>query len=182
MRGRVLTRTFSFETRQHSLFGVDLGEGFPRRALGLGALLLGTWFGLLTLLFGLPNPQTSLFDGSFPILIIFFGLQPSPKVHRRRRMTDWLLHARFLTRSHEGIVNGHPARMRHDRLKLRERFSLDWFHTMFGSRSKDWDPWAANATSSRPFTAQGSVHTGQSLRLAGFDAMNDLRRKEKTHG
>lgn len=182
MTGRVLTRTFTFETRQHSLFGVDLGEGLPRRALLIAAGLLVAWGGMLWLIFGPPKPYTLFLYVAIPIIVLIVGIQPSPKVARRYRMTDWLLHARYITSSHAGIVNGHIARLRRDRLKLRERMTFDWFHRLFGTRNKDWDPWEVRAAATRPFTAQEPVRTGQTMRVKGFDAMNELRRKEKTHG
>ena len=181
MRGRVLTRSFSFETRQHSLLGMDLGEGVPRRALLIGAVMLALWFGLLTLFFGLPDQRTLLFYVSLPLIVIWFGMQPSSKVARRRRMTDWIQRGRFVLYAHEGIKNGAPARLRRDRLKLRERLTFAWLRATFGSRSKDWDPWEAATAASRPFTDYRAVRTGQRLRLYGFDAMTQIRRKEN-HG
>lgn len=162
--------------------GMDLGEGFPRRALLIGAALISAWFGLLTLLFGLPNQRTLLIYFSIPLIVIWFGLQPSTKVARRRRMTDWLLRARYVLYSHEGVKNSRPARLRRDRLHLRERVTFEWFHQTFGSRSKDWDPWTPATSSTRPFTGARPVSTGQELRLMGFDAMTQIRDKEKTHG
>lgn len=176
MRGRVLTRSFTFETRQHSLFGVDLGEGFPRRALLIGVLLLAFWFGFLTLLFGLPTPQTLLFYFSLPLIGIWFGLRTSTKVCRRRRMTDWLLHARYVLYAHEGVVNGQRARRRRDRLSLRERLTFQWVRDFFGSTNKDWDPWAPTSSTQRPFEGQRPITTGQRVVLYGFDAMNDRRK------
>ena len=162
--------------------GMDLGEGIPRRALLIGAALISGWFGLLTLVFGLPNQQTLIFYFSLPLIVIFIGLQPSKKVARRRRMTDWLLRARFILYAHEGVKDGRPARLRRDRLRLRERVTFEWLHQTFGARSKDWDPWAPAASSTRPFTAVRPVRTGQRLRLRGFDAMSEIRGKEKTNG
>ncbi len=62
--------------------GMDLGEGFPRRALLIGAALIIRMPRTLTLLFGLPNQRTLLIYFSIPLIVIWFGLQPSTKVRR----------------------------------------------------------------------------------------------------
>ena len=60
MLGRVLTRAFEFQTKQHSLLGFDLGDGVARDFLVLGSLGTAVWFGALSLVFGLPNQQTKI--------------------------------------------------------------------------------------------------------------------------
>ena len=45
--GRTVSRQLHIESRQHELFGVDLGEGIPRKVLLIGAIAFVLWAGLV---------------------------------------------------------------------------------------------------------------------------------------
>lgn len=104
--GRTYTRNFSLETRQHELLGMDLGEGFLRRTLILGALLIMVWTGGLLLLFGFPGPVG--FSAYFlpPTIITAYGTRYSSRNDRRWNITMWALAVRYWTFGHRPVING----------------------------------------------------------------------------
>ena len=104
--GHTYTRSFSLETRQHELLGLDLGEGFSRRTLIIGALLVGVWSGGLLLLFGFPG--TTGFSVYFlpPVLVTYYGTRHSTRNDRRWNITMWLLAVRYWTFGHRPVING----------------------------------------------------------------------------
>ncbi|RTE49064.1 hypothetical protein [Actinobaculum sp. 352] len=175
MTGRVLTRAFSFETRQHSVLGWDLGEGVPRRPAVICAVIVIVWAGLLTLVVGPPSRRTFIFYVAVPGVIAWFGFSPSGLIPRRRRITMWVLRARYILIGHVGVINGGVTRRRHDLLHVRERITLTWWRRTFGSRARDWDPWTPQAAASRPVGPGPTVRIGQGVRVLGFDAMTPLR-------
>ncbi len=175
MIGRVFTRSFTFETKQHNLLGLDLGEGVPRRALVVGSIIVLAWFTLLTLLFGLPNGRTLTFYLTIPGIIVWYGFQPSTKVSRRKQITDWILNLRWITIGHKGIINGDLARRR-DWLTLRERLPLDRLIQFF-KQAPDVDPWTRQEAESRPFKAAEAITLAQTATLTSPQAMATLRKK-----
>ncbi|MGW2255404.1 hypothetical protein ACWCXH_35290 [Kitasatospora sp. NPDC001660] len=120
--GHTFTRHFDLETRQHELFGFDLGEGAPRRALVLGFMLVVGWTGGLFLIFGSPSRFTFSVYFVPPLLIAVYGTQRSRKLDRRQNLTQWVLAARYLAIGHRPIVNGgRRAATRGEWLPLRAR-------------------------------------------------------------
>ncbi len=101
--GQTLTRTMGFETRQHELFGIDLGEGAPRRMLVWGALCCAIWWGLLYLIFGAPLPGAVFFWLAPPVFLAYYGWRDG-RTRRRRKITEWVLTARWLHRGHEPVI------------------------------------------------------------------------------
>lgn len=102
--GRVLTKHFEIESRQHDLLGLDLGEGPKRRALIIGAAALTVWAGGCLILFGLPNKFS--FSAYFlpPVILTVFGARPSSRMGRRMALTDWALALRYALIGHRPIV------------------------------------------------------------------------------
>lgn len=120
--GHTYTRHFDLETRQHELFGVDLGEGPPRRMLIVGFLAYIIWAGSLLLIFGLPNKVSFTLYFVPPGLITYYGAQRSRRNDRRYNVTQWALTIRYLTRGHRPIINGgRRAAERSEWLPLRAR-------------------------------------------------------------
>jgi hypothetical protein len=104
--GRTYTRNFLLETRQHELLGLDLGEGFLRRTLVLGALLITLWTGGLLLIFGFPGPVG--FSAYFlpPVIVTTYGTRYSSRNDRRWNITQWALSVRYWTLGHRPVING----------------------------------------------------------------------------
>ncbi|MGV9315207.1 hypothetical protein ACWDR0_23935 [Streptomyces sp. NPDC003691] len=122
--GRTYTRHFELDTRQHELLGVDLGEGAPRRALVLGLILFGVWFGGLTLLFGLPGKITFTLYFLPPVIVSVYGAQRSQAVDRRWNMTRWAIGIRYLVLGHRPIIcGGQRAAARGEWIARRDRWA-----------------------------------------------------------
>lgn len=101
---RNYTRAFSLQTRQHTLLGIDLGEGIPRKPLVFGVVMFAIWIPLLWYLLGAPTRLTSLLFLAPPALVTYFGARPSPGNPRRFRFTSWAITAMFLLRGHRPII------------------------------------------------------------------------------
>jgi hypothetical protein len=104
--GRTYTRSFDLETRQHELFGVDLGEGLPRRALVLGVVAFAFWITVLVVLIGAPSPRSLSLYVLPPGLVTVFGSRRSRTIDRRRVMTGWGIAVRYHVAGHAPIVLG----------------------------------------------------------------------------
>lgn len=120
--GHTFTRHFDLETRQHELFGMDLGEGPSRRVLVTGAVIYGVWVGGLFLVFGIPSKIFFTLYFAPPALITFYGAQRSRRNERRWNLTQWALAIRYLTVGHRPVINGgRRAADRSEWLPLRAR-------------------------------------------------------------
>ncbi|GHF44202.1 hypothetical protein GCM10010218_26900 [Streptomyces mashuensis] len=120
--GHTFTRHFDLETRQHELFGMDLGEGPSRRVLVTGAVIYAVWVGGLLLVFGVPSKFLFTLYFAPPALITFYGSQRSRRNERRWNLTQWALAVRYLTVGHRPVVNGgRRAADRSEWLPLRAR-------------------------------------------------------------
>ncbi len=120
--GHTFTRHFDLETRQHELFGMDLGEGPSRRVLVTGAVIYGVWVGGLLLIFGFPSKFLFTLYFAPPALITFYGAQRSRRNERRWNLTQWALAGRYLTVGHRPVINGgRRAADRSEWLPLRAR-------------------------------------------------------------
>lgn len=121
--GRTYTKDLAIEPRQHDLLGLDLGEGPPRRLLGILALSCTVWWTLLGMMFGLPSQASVTWYLLPPVLLSWFGMQPSPQLGRRRRITQWLLMLRYPTIGAQPIIRlGARPADRPDRLPWRVRW------------------------------------------------------------
>jgi len=94
----------AFEPRQHELFGLDLGDGPPRRALLWGVLCFAVWWGLLWLITGGISSEWSLLWIAPPALFAVYGWRDG-RTPRRRLVTEWLLTVRWLRRGHVPLVS-----------------------------------------------------------------------------
>ena len=104
--GHTYTRNFTLETRQHELLGMDLGEGFLRRTLILGALLITVWTGGMVVLFGLPSPMAFSAYVLPPLIVTTYGTRYSSRNDRRWNITMWSLTVRYWVSGHRPVING----------------------------------------------------------------------------
>lgn len=176
MNGRVLTRSFEFQTKQHSLLGLDLGDGVARDFLVLGTLGTALWFGGLTLLFGLPSPQTILVYLTLPLVVFFFGFQPDPKRERRKRLTTWILWIRYAFVGHRPIINGARSTRRTEFIPWQCRFDVARIRSWFAKDEVVWEP---KVHDNVVFKDAETLNFDFSAILIGFDAMTHLRTPRK---
>ena len=132
--GEVLTRTLKVESRQHELFGYDLGEGPVRGALLFGGALMVLWSAFLLLLLGFPNKYESPFFIVPPIMVAFYGWQEDPNNPRRRIITSWVLAGRNVLRGQRAVITlGRRAERPNDNASPLKRLAV---------RFSAGDPWA----------------------------------------
>lgn len=101
---RNYTGAFALETRQHTLLGIDLGEGPPRKPLIFGLIVFVLWIALLWFVLGAPTKFTATAYILPPALITWFGAQRAPTNSRRFRFTTWVLAIAFVLRGHLPII------------------------------------------------------------------------------
>jgi len=166
MEGRVYTKSFSLETRQYDLFGLDLGEGIPRTLLVAGGGLLLAWCGLMWLLLGPPTKATILLYATVPGLLIWFAFKASKRVTRRRVLVEWILWARFLTRGRKPIINLESREAhRREAPPLRDLLDLDWIISVVNPTMtplEEWQTEIPEGTAARP---RPPITTGGLIRL-----------------
>lgn len=122
--GRNFTRDLSIEARQHSIMGLDLGEGPSRRVVAFGAIVFPVWLLAMWPLLGVPSPQTFTLYFLPPAIITWFGMREgNPK--RRRRITQWVLALRYPLIGHRPIIKlGRVRPTSAECLPLSERWHL----------------------------------------------------------
>lgn len=120
--GRTVSRQLHIESRQHELFGVDLGEGIPRKVLFIGAVAFVAWAGLVFSVTRTVNQQMMIIYCLPPLLFVQVGIQESPKNARRWRLTQLILKVRYALWSHRPVIRfGRRAADRHEFLPLTDR-------------------------------------------------------------
>lgn len=172
MDGRVFTRSLEFQTKQHSILGLDLGDGVDRDLLFLGSLGTAAWFGVLTLLFGLPTQQTIMAYLTLPIVVFYLGFQPDSTRERRKKLTTWILWLRYALVGHRPIINGAITTRRGEYLSLQRRFDLERIRAWF---AKDEVVWEHKTHDAITFLDAEPLDFDFSASLIGFDAMTRLR-------
>lgn len=172
MDGRVFTRSLEFQTKQHSILGLDLGDGVDRDLLFLGGVGTAAWFGALTLLFGLPTQQTIMVYVTLPIVVFYLGFQPDSTRERRKKLTTWILWFRYALVGHRPIINGAITKQRGEYLDLQRRFDLAKVHEWF---TKDEVVWEPKSHEMIRFPEAASLDFTFAATLIGFDAMQQVR-------
>lgn len=168
MIGRTLTKSFAIETRQHELLGLDLGEGPPRKLLVIGGGFVIIWFGIATLMFGLPNRATFMFYATIPVLIAVFGFRESSKVSRRRNVVVWWLKARYLFTSYRPLIC--LGQRRPDRTEVRSvsnRFNFRGILQVLNPTAPPSAIWETDPPHPVPVGARVSVPINTRVRLLG---------------
>lgn len=150
---RNYTGAFSLETRQHSLLGIDLGEGAPRKPFVFGLVVFALWVALAWLVLGAPTRFTATLFILPPALITYFGSQKSPANPRRFRFTMWVLAVVFMLRGHRPIIGlGRRQPTRAELTPWRER--------------REEFPWTRRPAWERPTADQSpQVPDGKPVRL-----------------
>lgn len=130
--GRTLTKAMSIETRQHELFGVDLGEGPVRSALVFGVFVTLAWWVVLFFTIGAPDLSGNSRLGGLwvvfwflpPMALVAFGWQEDKDNPRRRNITKWSLAVRQVLRGHRPITALGRTERKADHLPLVERVGI----------------------------------------------------------
>lgn len=123
--GRVLTPHLELESRQHELFGLDLGEGPTRRGLIFGLLMLSTWCLVWAPFLGVPNKYTFSLYFLPPMIVTVLGMRDSPRTARRRWLTDWALALRYAVVGHQPVIRwGARPPTRRELIPLAQRFAF----------------------------------------------------------
>ncbi len=182
--GRTLTKHFQIETRQHELFGLDLGDGIPRRMLVTGFVLTTGWFVALWWVAGAPTSDTASFYLLPPVVTAYFGFQENRRQPRRRNLTAWAITARYLLAGHRPII--HLGTRRAERCELipaPQRFARFYLalapvfpqvRAWLDAEADEPGPDLAGAhPAGRPIVL---VHTAT---LYGFDHMQSIRQEKK---
>lgn len=181
MDARVHTKSFEFPRKLHNLGTLfQLGEGVDMDMALLGGFAFVIWFATLTALFGLPQKNTVFFYATVPIALVAVGFRPDPKRARRRRITGWVLRARYALVGHMPIVAGRREGGRADTLPARTRFETDRLASFLARRAdaRVWD--SRGGAPSIPFERGRARRVNVRARLCGGDAMNRIRAKKRS--
>lgn len=128
---RVLTRTIEIEPRQHTLLGLDLGDGPPRHQITLGAVATVLWLAIILpfsyFLLGGIGPNWGWLYVLPPGLITWYGWRVPERNPRRRIMTQWVLAIRWVMHGHEPVIALGRHHARSDAVRFKDRFLARWF-------------------------------------------------------
>ncbi len=136
---RNYTGAFSLETRQHTILGIDLGDGPSRKPLIFGFVVFAVWIALMWFILGAPGRNTATLYILPPALLTWFGAQRSTSNPRRFRFTTWVLAAMYVLRGHLPIISlgrRRPARAEITPLNQR-RDEFPWTRRPAWERPKD---------------------------------------------
>lgn len=168
--GRTVSRQLHIESRQHELFGVDLGEGIPRKVLMIGAAAFVLWAGLVFSVTRTFNQNMMILYGLPPLLFVQLGIQESPKNARRWRLTQLILQIRYALRSHRPVIRfGRRAADRHEFLPLTDRFG-----GQLGQAIARIKPEHAESGEGQ----QAAVSISPTVWVIGGDALDDIGSRE----
>lgn len=183
-QGRNYTRDLTIEARQHSILGVDLGEGPPRRVIAFGLIVFPVWVILMWPIFGTPTPHTFIFYSLPPTLVTWFGMRPgTPK--NRRRITELVLALRYPLIGHQPIMKlGRTRPTAGELIPVAERW-----HFLTTVRSgivpgSTPPAWASDQAEQRPSrwlarpTAKPIAIRQRSYLMSAVDLYNHLTRKK----
>ncbi|MGZ0153716.1 hypothetical protein ACXJJ3_42070 (plasmid) [Kribbella sp. WER1] len=171
-QGRTLTKHLSLETRQYDLFDIDLGEGAPRKQLGLTIVAFIVWIAVLAPFLGFPNKYEALVYLLPPGVFAWVAWQDSPShAGRRRRITEWLIQLRYALAGHRPVISlGARAATREEMIPLRERLPIEAVWDFLDFRQDPRTPWdrTRNRSDRQRLPAAAPIEFDQRVRL--FDA------------
>jgi hypothetical protein len=177
--GETLTQHFQIETRQHELFGLDLGDGVPRRSLVWGTTFLVTWSLLCFPILGMPTQGTFSLYFLPPMFAAYFAFQSSAAQSRRVNLTQWAIKVRYVLIGHRPIISlGARAATRIEYRAGRwssvtdgiVRVAVPW------KVRAEWDL-EPEADITGPVQAGPAIILNQRATLHGFDYMQNLRQR-----
>lgn len=173
---RNYTGAFQLETRQHTLLGIDLGEGPPRKPLVFGLVVFALWIPLLWVILDGPSRTTATLFILPPALLTWFGAQKAPNNPRRFRFTTWVLAIVFVLRGHLPIISlGRRRSTRAERTPWSQRRDdYPW------NRRPAWErPWSDD----EPIEERGkAVRMQMKARLMGNDHVAQVRQRRDETG
>ena len=130
--GRTVTKQLKIETRQHELFGMDLGEGPRRKDLVLGLVIFPLWIAFMWLLIGAPSKASSLLYILPPAVFLKYGIAESESMPRRMNFTQWILAIRYGLTGHRPIVRAGARRAsRSEYMPMSQRWNLATLARLF---------------------------------------------------
>jgi hypothetical protein len=130
--GRTLTSILTIKTRQHEMFGIELGEGPERKTILLGALILGVWFIVsipMTAVLGLwANIDIAPIGFALvlapPTVLLALGLRPQEAVPARIVLVSAVLRLRYVIAGHRPLIRLDARRAsRSERIPLPARIT-----------------------------------------------------------
>ncbi|MBW8764532.1 MAG: hypothetical protein JF592_18460 [Microbacterium sp.] len=130
--GRTLTGILTIETRQHELFGIELGEGPKRKTILLGFLIAGLWFVFsipFTALLGLwANLDVAPFGFALviapPAVLLALGLRPQEAIPTRIVLVSGALRVRYAISGHRPLIRlGARRPSRHEQIPRSARIA-----------------------------------------------------------
>lgn len=132
LTSRTVTKALRIESKQHELFGFDLGEGIDRKKFGLGILAFAVWVVITWPLMSWTGILATRPDvGSLiilapPIVLIMLGLQPDDDLPQRMRLTPLALKIRYILVGCKPIIHlGRRHAERAERPTMAERLGRD---------------------------------------------------------
>lgn len=168
--GRTVSRQLHIESRQHELFGVDLGEGIPRKVLFIGAVAFVLWAGLVFSVTRTVNQQMMILYCLPPLLFVQVGIQESPKNPRRWRLTQLILRFRYAAWAHRPVIRfGRRAADRHEFLPLTDRIGGKLGQTIARIRPEHAESGEGQ---------QAAVSISPTAWVIGGDALDDIGSRE----
>lgn len=186
--GRTFSERFRVETRQHTLLGLDLGEGPKRRDLKIALVLSGLWLLIVAPIVGVPNQFTVSLYIIPPALLIALGVQPSKTQPQRIRLFDWTRRGHYAVIGSRPVINlGRREPGRHEQIPLSVR--INW--RKIGRYIVPWTigpEWEEdNRESNRVGPTARPLRIAQKARLIGNDRLHTVwtatvgRKKGKKH-
>lgn len=145
--GRTVTKQLQFETHQHEILGVDLGEGPKRKELWIALVLIPAWVALLWLIIGAPTKANSLLFMAPPFLFLKYGVNENERNPRRMNFTQMILALRYSLTGHRPIVRaGARSASRSEYMPLSQRWNFAQIARAFRAKhllnrrgEVDWD-------------------------------------------
>lgn len=123
--GRTVTKQLKFETHQHELVGLDLGEGIKRKELWIALVVVPAWVALLWLLIGAPTKANSLLFMTPPFIFLKYGVAENERMPRRMNFTQMILAVRYSLIGHRPIVRaGARSASRDEYMPITERWNF----------------------------------------------------------
>lgn len=173
--GRTFTERMRIEARQHTLLGLDLGEGPKRRDLRIALIMSALWLLLVVPIIGVPNQFTISLYIIPPAVLITLGVQESTVHSQRIRLFDWTRRGHYALVGSRPVLNLGRAQPRWreqvpltERVHWREvgRYILPW------TIGPEWEEDHTEARTTGPVGRRQRIT--QKVRLIGNDRLHQI--------